>query len=96
MRGLSAPRGPWKTICTPVRPPSAARRRSTVPTAGRDRPAVKRKLRAAWKLTNHKAATERLQALADDLAHAHPEPRHRSGRPSRRRSRCSASAFIRS
>ena len=30
----------------------------------RDRPTVKRKLRAAWKLTNHRAATQRLQALA--------------------------------
>ena len=38
----------------------------------RDRAGVKRKLRAAWKLTNHTAATERLEALAAELAHSHP------------------------
>ena len=38
----------------------------------RDRPAVKRKLRAAWKLTDHEAAIERLQALTGELAHSHP------------------------
>ncbi len=38
----------------------------------RDRPAVKRKLRAAWKLTDHAAALERLAALAGELAHSHP------------------------
>jgi len=38
----------------------------------RDRPTVKRKLRAAWKLTDHKAAIERLQALAGELSHSHP------------------------
>jgi transposase-like protein len=38
----------------------------------RDRPAVKRCLRAAWKLTDHRAAIERLQALANELAHSHP------------------------
>jgi putative transposase len=38
----------------------------------RDRPAVKRRLRAAWKLPDHEAAIGRLQALADELAHSHP------------------------
>jgi transposase-like protein len=38
----------------------------------RDRPAVKRKLRAAWKLTSHEAAIERLEALAGELSHSHP------------------------
>jgi len=38
----------------------------------RDRPAVKRKLRGAWKLSDHQAAIDRLQALAGELAHSHP------------------------
>jgi len=38
----------------------------------RDRATVKRRLRAAWKLTDHKAAIERLQGLANELAHSHP------------------------
>ena len=38
----------------------------------RDRPAVKRKLRAAWKLTDHRAAISGLEALAGELAHSHP------------------------
>ncbi len=38
----------------------------------RDRPVVKRKLRAAWKLGDHQAAIERLEALAGELAHSHP------------------------
>jgi transposase-like protein len=38
----------------------------------RDRPAVKRRLRAAWKLPDHEAATERLEALTAELAHSHP------------------------
>ena len=38
----------------------------------RDRPAVKRRLRAAWKLDDHAAALGRLQALADELARSHP------------------------
>jgi transposase-like protein len=38
----------------------------------RDRAAVKRRLRAAWKLTDHKAAIERLEGLANELAHSHP------------------------
>ena len=38
----------------------------------RDRPGVKRKLRAAWKLTDHEAAIDRLQALAGELEHSHP------------------------
>jgi putative transposase len=38
----------------------------------RDRPAVKRRMRAAWKLNDHHAAMERLEALADELAHSHP------------------------
>jgi transposase-like protein len=38
----------------------------------RDRPAVKRRLRAAWKLDDHATALGRLQTLADELAHSHP------------------------
>lgn len=38
----------------------------------RDRPAVKRRLRAAWKLDDHAAALGRLRALADELARSHP------------------------
>jgi putative transposase len=38
----------------------------------RDRPVVKRRLRAAWKLKAHAAAIERLEALAGELAHPHP------------------------
>jgi putative transposase len=38
----------------------------------RDRPAVKRRLRAAWKLSDHRAAIDRLEALAGELAHSHP------------------------
>jgi len=38
----------------------------------RDRPAVKRRLRAAWKLTDHTVALERLNGLAGELAHSHP------------------------
>jgi putative transposase len=38
----------------------------------RDRPAVKRRLRAAWKLDDHAAALQRLTALADELARSHP------------------------
>ena len=38
----------------------------------RDRPAVKRRLRTAWKLDDHPAALARLQALADELARSHP------------------------
>ncbi len=38
----------------------------------RDRPGVKRRLRAAWKLTDHTAAIERLNALAGELARSHP------------------------
>ncbi len=38
----------------------------------RDRAGVKRRLRAAWKLSDHRPAIERLEALADELAHSHP------------------------
>jgi len=38
----------------------------------RDRPGVKRRLRAAWKLSDHPAALERLDTLAGELAHSHP------------------------
>jgi len=38
----------------------------------RDRPAVKRRLRSAWKLDDHTAALGRLQTLANELAHSHP------------------------
>jgi len=38
----------------------------------RDRPAVKRRLRAAWKLTDHTIALDRLQALAGELERSHP------------------------
>jgi len=38
----------------------------------RDRGGVKRRLRAAWRLTDHEAALERLETLAGELAHSHP------------------------
>ncbi len=38
----------------------------------RDRPQVKRRLRAAWKLTDHAAAPERLDVLAGELERSHP------------------------
>jgi transposase-like protein len=38
----------------------------------RDRAGVKRKLRAAWKLGDHRGAIGRLEALAGDLEHSHP------------------------
>jgi putative transposase len=40
--------------------------------AERDRPAVKRRLRAAWTLDDHAAAIERLQSLAAELDRSHP------------------------
>jgi putative transposase len=40
--------------------------------AERDRPAVKRRLRAAWKLDDHAAAIERLRVLAGELERTHP------------------------
>jgi putative transposase len=38
----------------------------------RDRPTVKRRLRAAWKLTDHADACERLGVLASELERSHP------------------------
>jgi putative transposase len=38
----------------------------------RDRPAIRRRLRAAWKLTDHAAAMDRLGVLADELQRTHP------------------------
>jgi len=38
----------------------------------RDRPGVKQRLRAAWALTDHAAALDRLEALAGELARSHP------------------------
>ena len=38
----------------------------------RDRPTVKRRLRSAWKLTDHAAALERLGVLASELERSHP------------------------
>src|SRR5215211_9012368 len=38
----------------------------------RDRPLVRRRLRAAWVLDDHARALDRLQLLADDLARTHP------------------------
>ncbi len=38
----------------------------------RDRPTVKRRLRAAWKLTDHAAAVDRLGVLAAELERSHP------------------------
>ena len=40
--------------------------------AERDRPAVKRRLRAAWALERPETATERLEALASELERSHP------------------------
>jgi putative transposase len=38
----------------------------------RDRPLVRRRLRAAWALDDHDRALDQLRALADELAHSHP------------------------
>jgi transposase-like protein len=38
----------------------------------RDRPTVKRRLRSAWKLTDHASALERLGVLAGELERTHP------------------------
>src|SRR4051794_10856471 len=38
----------------------------------RDRPLVRRRLRAAWALDDHDRALEQLRRLADELAHSHP------------------------
>lgn len=38
----------------------------------RDRPTVKRRLRAAWKLADHAAARDRLRVLAGELERSHP------------------------
>ncbi|MDP9399460.1 MAG: hypothetical protein M3P39_00560, partial [Actinomycetota bacterium] len=38
----------------------------------RDRAAVKRRLRQAWKLDDHAAARERLTSLAGELDRSHP------------------------
>ena len=38
----------------------------------RDRPAVKTRLRRAWKETNHRSALDQLISLALELDHAHP------------------------
>jgi len=38
----------------------------------RDRPAVKKRLRSAWKLDDHAVALERLRALAGELDRSHP------------------------
>ena len=38
----------------------------------RDRPLVRRRLRAAWALEDHGRALEQLRALADELARSHP------------------------
>ena len=38
----------------------------------RDRPVVRRRLRAAWALDDHDRALDGLRALADELAHSHP------------------------
>ncbi len=40
--------------------------------AKRDRPAIKRRLRAAWKLADHAAALDRLGTLAGELERSHP------------------------
>ena len=38
----------------------------------RDRPVVRRRLRAAWALDDHARALEQLRLLADELARSHP------------------------
>ena len=38
----------------------------------RDRPLVRRRLRAAWALDDHERALDQLRALADELARGHP------------------------
>ena len=38
----------------------------------RDRPLVRRRLRAAWALDDHDRALDQLSTLADELARSHP------------------------
>jgi putative transposase len=38
----------------------------------RDRPSVRRRLRAAWALDDHNRALDQLRTLANELAHSHP------------------------
>jgi len=45
----------------------------------RDRPAVKRRLRAVWKLTDHAAARDRLGISPPSSSARTPAPPHRSG-----------------
>jgi putative transposase len=40
--------------------------------AERDRPVVRRRLRAAWALDDHDRAVDQLRMLADELARSHP------------------------
>jgi hypothetical protein len=61
---------------------------------GRDRLAVKRRLRAAWKLTSHEAAIERLEALAGELSRSHPGAAPRYARAWPRQSPCGAWASM--
>ena len=51
----------------------------------RDRPLVRRRLRAAWALDDHDRALDQLRALADELARSHPAPPRRCARAWRRR-----------
>ena len=53
-------------------PPTLQERNVAAHLPERDRPAVKRKLRAAWALESHEAATGRLEALVAELARSHP------------------------
>jgi putative transposase len=40
--------------------------------AERDRPLIRRRLRAAWALDDHDRALDQLRVLADELARSHP------------------------
>ena len=59
--------------CTPVQRCIRHKERNVLEhLPERDRPPIKRRLRQAWALDDHRAALERLQVLAGELAHSHP------------------------
>jgi transposase-like protein len=59
--------------CTPVQRCIRHKERNVLDhLAERDRPPVKRRLRAAWALDDHAAALERLRGLAGELERSHP------------------------
>jgi putative transposase len=60
-------------VCTPVQRCIRHKERNVLEhLPERDRPLVRRRLRAAWALEDHDRALDQLRALAGELAHTHP------------------------